>query len=75
MVDFMYAPSDWSNLMLMPQFMDMDMDMDMNLRTLDGAPPSTGGHNHGGDNGYHDTGGIGDTSIYALLSFSRLMIP
>ncbi|MCX7096927.1 MAG: DUF3570 domain-containing protein [Methylococcales bacterium] len=63
MVDLMYAPTDWLNLMLMPQFMDMNM----NLRPLDGAPPSSGGHNHGGGNGYHDTGGIGDTGIYALF--------
>jgi len=63
MVDLMYAPTDWLNLMLMPQFMDMNM----NLRPLDGAPPSSGGHNHGGGNGYHDTGGIGDTGLYALF--------
>jgi len=63
MVDLMYAPTDWLNLMLMPQFMDMNM----NLRPLDGAPPSSGGHNHGGGNGYHDTGGVGDTGMYALF--------
>ncbi|MGZ8252827.1 MAG: DUF3570 domain-containing protein, partial [Methylophilaceae bacterium] len=63
MVDLMYAPTDWLNLMLMPQFMDMNM----NLRPLDGAPPEPGGHNHGGGNGYHDTGGIGDTGMYALI--------
>lgn len=27
MLDLMYAPTDWLNLMLMPQFVDMDMDM------------------------------------------------
>lgn len=63
MVDLMYAPTDWMTLMLMPQFMDMNM----NLRPLEGAPAATSGHNHGGGNGYHDTGGIGDTSFYGLF--------
>lgn len=62
MLDLMYAPTDWLNLMLMPQFMDMAM----NLRELDGAPPvPPGGHIHTGTG--HATGGIGDTGLYALF--------
>ncbi|MFA6162351.1 MAG: DUF3570 domain-containing protein [Methylobacter sp.] len=62
MLDIMYAPTDWLNLMLMPQFMDMEM----NLRTLDGAPPvDPGGHIHTGTG--HATGGVGDTGMYALV--------
>jgi hypothetical protein len=64
MLDLVYAPTDWLNLMLMPQFMDMDM----SLRQPAGAPPppSDGGHNHGGDS-QHATGGVGDTGMYALF--------
>jgi len=62
MLDIMYAPTDWLNLMLMPQFMDMEM----NLRELDGAPPvPQGGHVHTGTG--HATGGVGDTGMYALV--------
>jgi hypothetical protein len=60
MLDLMYAPTDWLNLMLMPQFMDMDM----SLRVLEGAVPE-GGHpliRH-----HHSTGGVGDTGMYTLL--------
>ncbi len=69
MLDIMYAPTDWLNLMLMPQFMDMEM----NLRTLDGAPPvEPGGHIHTGTG--HATGGVGDTGMYALVKlFDRPM--
>ncbi len=35
MLELMYAPTDWLNLMLMPQFVDMDM----TLRDLEEAPP------------------------------------
>jgi hypothetical protein len=63
MLDLMYAPTDWLNLMLMPQFMDMDM----NLRDLAGAPPpEPGSHVHGGAP-HHATGGVGDTGMYALV--------
>lgn len=60
MLDIMYAPTDWLNLMLMPQFMDMDM----NLRMLSNIVQGNDDHmTHGG----HKTGGIGDTSAYALF--------
>ncbi|NJD06274.1 MAG: hypothetical protein FIA97_07215 [Methylococcaceae bacterium] len=60
MLDLMYAPTDWLNLMLMPQFMDMDM----SLRVLNGAV-AEGGHplvRH-----HHATGGVGDTGMYGLV--------
>jgi hypothetical protein len=65
MLDIMYAPTDWLNLMLMPQFMDMNM----NLRGLSGVSPPADASSlddhltHGG----HTTGGIADTSAYALF--------
>jgi hypothetical protein len=69
MLDIMYAPTDWLNLMLMPQFMAMDM----NLRQPPGAPPppSEGGHNHGGTP-HHATGGVGDVGLYALFKLFTL---
>ncbi|MCW5606698.1 MAG: DUF3570 domain-containing protein [Nitrosomonas sp.] len=63
MLDLMYAPTRWLNLMVMPTFMDMDM----NLRELDGRPPRAPGvHEHTGIVG-HSTGVIGDTLMAALL--------
>lgn len=63
MLMFMYAPTDWLNLMVMPQFVDMDM----NLRELSGRPPPAQGvHEHTGVGG-HETGGVGDTSLSALI--------
>jgi hypothetical protein len=67
MLDLMYAPTDWLNLMLMPQFVAMDMTM----RRLDGAPsPSTDTQReliihhtlH-----QSETGGVGDTGLYAMF--------
>ncbi len=67
MLDIMYAPTDWLNLMLMPQFMDMQM----NLRQLDGTPaPKLGEHIHAGTG--HATGGIGDTGMYAMIKLFDL---
>jgi hypothetical protein len=68
MVDLMYAPTDWLNLMLMPQFVDMEMTM----RPLEGASAvnvtATGGHHSdGGFNHNQTTGGVGDTGMYALF--------
>lgn len=63
MLDFMYAPRDWLNVMIMPQFVDMTMEM----RELEGAPEEEGGgHQHGGGN-EHATGGLGDTTLAALI--------
>jgi len=59
MLMLMYAPTDGITLMLMPQFMDMSM----NLRMLDGVSYlATEDHLH-----IHETGGIGDTGMYALV--------
>lgn len=55
MLDLMYAPTDWLNLMLMPQFVDMNM----SLRSLEGIVPS--------ELHKHATGGVGDTGLYALV--------
>lgn len=67
MLDLMYAPTDWLNLMLMPQFVDMNMSM----RALKGAPPASTPaeavaipHHTMHE---HTTGGIGDTGLYALV--------
>lgn len=61
MLELMFAPTDHLTLMLMPQFVDMQMD----VRGLPGAPlPPAGSHVH---NAEHSTGGLGDTSVYALL--------
>ncbi len=64
MLDLMYAPTDWLTLMLMPQFMDMDMAL---YRPASLPPPDHGTqqHNHGAHG--HETGGVGDTGMYALV--------
>lgn len=63
MVDIMYAPTNWLNVMLMPTFMDMDM----NLRELAGRPaPVPGVHEHRGLAG-HETGAVSDTIMASLV--------
>ena len=63
MLDLMYAPTKWLNVMLMPTFMDMDM----NLRRLQGAPPAKPGtHEHNAAAG-HETGAVGDTYFSSLI--------
>ncbi len=67
MLNIMYAPTSWLNLMLMPSFMDMDM----NLRGLDGRPPKPSGvHEHTGIQG-HTTGVIGDTVIAPMIQLYK----
>ncbi|MBK8814209.1 MAG: DUF3570 domain-containing protein [Methylococcaceae bacterium] len=65
MLDIMYAPTDWLTLMLMPQFMDMQMPLFQPESLIDDS-----GHGHGGGHGghNHETGGIGDTGIYAMVN-------
>lgn len=69
MLDIMYAPTDWLNLMVMPQFMDMSMTM----RRLTGAPPDNEAPDGGGVHiphhiqSGHETGGISDMGVYALV--------
>ncbi|MCO6428390.1 DUF3570 domain-containing protein [Nitrosomonas communis] len=68
MLDIMYAPTRWLNLMIMPQFMDMDM----NLRELAGRPPRDPGvHEHTGTGG-HTTGGVGDTILSSLIKLYEI---
>ncbi|NOU23614.1 MAG: DUF3570 domain-containing protein [Methyloglobulus sp.] len=63
MLDLMVAPTDWLTLMLMPQFVDMDMALYQPSSTID---LGSQGHSHGTAHG-HETGGIGDTGMYALV--------
>ena len=68
MLDIMYAPTKWWNVMLMPTFMDMDM----NLRRLAGAPPAVPGvHEHTGVAG-HETGAVGDTYFSSLVKLINI---
>ncbi|MCX8049501.1 MAG: DUF3570 domain-containing protein [Methylohalobius sp.] len=61
MLELMYAPSDWLNLMIMPQFMAMEMDID----ELSGRPPRDPAvFEHGGK---HTTGGVSDTLLATLI--------
>jgi hypothetical protein len=62
MLDIMYAPTKWLNVMLMPTFMDMEM----NLRELKNAPAPPPGSHHSGATG-HETGAIGDTYFSSLI--------
>jgi len=71
MLDIMYAPTDWLNLMVMPQYVDMKMTM----RRLAGAPPDSDADSPPGSGVHiphhveddHETGGIGDMGVYALF--------
>ncbi|MEQ1560524.1 MAG: DUF3570 domain-containing protein, partial [Methyloglobulus sp.] len=62
MLDLMYAPTDWLTLMLMPQFVDMTMD---NYQPESLIDPNA--HAHGGGLHGHETGGVGDTGMYAIF--------
>jgi hypothetical protein len=68
MLDVMYAPTNWLTLMVMPTYMDMNMDM----QSLTGAPKldvsdtlTFAAVQHAQH--IHQTGGIGDTGLYALF--------
>ncbi|MBA2482987.1 MAG: DUF3570 domain-containing protein, partial [Nitrosomonas sp.] len=68
MLHVMYAPTDWLNLMVMPNFVDMEM----NIRELAGRPPPQPGvHEHTGIAG-HATGGVGDTTISSLIKLFNI---
>jgi hypothetical protein len=58
----MVAPTDWLTLMLMPQFMDMDMPLYQPI-----TDSASFGHVHQHPGHIHETGGIGDTGMYALV--------
>jgi hypothetical protein len=62
MLDLMYAVSDKTTLMLMPQYMTMDM---RQRRLAGGPPPQPGVHNH--DGASHVTGALGDTLVAGLF--------
>ncbi len=55
MINFMYAPTDWLNLMIMPQFAYKKMDM----QPLPNSAVTEGG--------YHENTGLGDTLFGGLV--------
>ena len=55
MFNFMYAPTDWLNVMVMPQIINMDMKMD---------PLPNSGETEGGE---HASAGLGDTLMVAMF--------
>ena len=63
MLELMYAPTDWLTLMLMPQWVDMEMKM----TALPDPTPNPQQHNHSTGLHAHQSGGVGDTGIYALF--------
>lgn len=68
MLDLMYAPTDWLNIMIMPQLMSMDMGMSQPLRSFQDSQSFSEseeyGH-HAGTN--HTSNDIGDTVVTALV--------
>lgn len=64
MLDLMYAPTDWLNIMVMPQLMSMEMDMSQPLRAFAASEESAYGH-HAGTT--HTSNDIGDTLVTALV--------
>ncbi|WP_426992910.1 DUF3570 domain-containing protein [Methylomonas sp. CM2] len=74
MLDIMYAPTDWLNLMVMPQLMDMDMTMSDDLRAANYTPNSTYTEKHYVTDTssfyagmHHTVFDLGDTSLIALV--------
>ena len=64
MLDLMYAPTKWLNVMLMPTFMDMDM----NLRELSGVKDPLRSVAHRSHAGLvHETGALSDTYFSSLI--------
>lgn len=63
MFDLMYAVSDTTTLMVMPQYMTMDM---RTRRLASGPPPQPGIHDHG--NASHSVGALGDTLVAGLFT-------
>jgi hypothetical protein len=62
MLNLMYAPTDWLNLMLMPQYMASTMNM-YNTASM----PSGGMGMTTGMRDWESNGGFGDTGMYAML--------
>lgn len=73
MLEFMYAPTDWLTLMVMPQYVDMDMNM-RGLLVLDDfidhPDIDTTTYFHHTAHA-HATGGVGDTGLYALVRVAQ----
>lgn len=67
MLDIMYAPTNWLNLMLMPQFTYMSMDMAALPAATNGAGSGHGGHSSHSAGHSHTVTGLGDTIGTALI--------
>ncbi|MEI6068166.1 MAG: DUF3570 domain-containing protein [Methylococcaceae bacterium] len=67
MLDLMYAPADWLTLMVMPQWVTMEMNMNslFDPFTVMGGQHMYGGMGMGITN--NQSGGVGDTGLYALF--------
>ena len=65
MLDFMYAPTDWLNIMLMPQLVSMEMDMSEALRPF--ADQSEENEIGGHAGAKHTSDDIGDTVVTAMV--------
>lgn len=65
MLDLMYAPTDWLNIMLMPQLMSMDMTMSNPIRPYVNQTEENDFGGHGGAK--HFSNDIGDTVVTALV--------
>ena len=74
MLDIMYAPTDWLNIMVMPQLMDMDMTMSGDLRTAMYDFNGTNSEKHHLSDSYsfysgmqHNVSDLGDTILMNLF--------
>ena len=65
MLDLMYAPTDWLNIMLMPQLMSMDMTMSDPIRPFASTYEESEFGGHGGAT--HHSNDLGDTVVTALV--------
>jgi Protein of unknown function (DUF3570) len=65
MLDLMYAPTDWLNLMLMPQLMSMEMDMSEPIRPYADQTEENAIGGHAGAT--HTSDNLGDTVVTALV--------
>ncbi len=65
MLDLMYAPTDWLNLMLMPQLMSMEMTMSDPIRPFANQTEENDFGGHGGAT--HNSNDLGDTVVTALV--------
>ena len=65
MLDLMYAPTDWLNVMLMPQLVSMDMTMSEPIRPYVNQTEENDYGGHGGTK--HVNNGLGDTVVTALV--------